>query len=270
MNNEWNKTTKHIVAVGMALFGLYLLYLSAPVLKIFIIAALVAFLLMPVVTFLHKRLKIPRVLASLLSYLVVIVAILLAPLILLPPIIDGFNVIAGINYQALTESLFHWTEETLITLSQAQTSVLGFTVDLSSVAKSALEALRSTSLTKVIALPSFENIFTSVGSTLTFILGIATNLAGSVISGALALILTLLYSIYFSLDANKLGPRLLTVAPEPYRPELAALMKRLSVTWRAYFRGQIILIRLTSTPPSEFRRQFSALGSFIIVVSPII
>jgi len=133
LSTEWNKTTKHIVAVGMVLFGLYLLYLSTLVLKIFVIAALVAFLLMPVVTFLQKRLKMPRVLAVLLSYLALIVAVLLIPLIMLPPVIDGFNIIAGINYQAL--------------------------------------------------------------------------------------VLTLLYSIYFSLDANKLGPQLLTVVPEAYRPE---------------------------------------------------
>lgn len=241
MSTEWNKTTKHIVAVSMALFGLYLLYLSGPVLTIFVIAALVAFLLMPVVTFLHKRLKIPRVLATLLSYLMLIVAALLVPLILLPLIIDGFNVIVDINYQALAENLFHWTEETLVTVSQAETSILGFSVDLSGIAKPALEALRNTSLTKVIVLPSFD-IITSVRSTLTLTLGVATSLAGSVVTGTLALILILLYSIYFSLDANKLGPRFLRVVPEAYRPEIATLLNRLSITWRAYFRGQIILM----------------------------
>ena len=247
MSTEWNKTTKHIVAVGMALFGLYLLYLSTSVLKIFGIAALVAFLLMPVVTFLHKRLKIPQVLATLLSYLVLIVVILLAPLVMLPPVIDGFNVIAGINYQVLTENLFGWTEETLVTLSQVQTSILGFTVDLSSIVKPALEALHNTSLTKVMVLPSYENIFTSVRPALSLTLGVATNLAGSVVTGALALILILVYSIYFSLDANKLGPRFLRVVPETYRPEIATLLNRLSVTWRAYFRGQIILMFTVGT-----------------------
>ena len=152
MSTEWNKTTKHIVAVGMVLFGLYLLYLSGPVLKIVVIAALVAFLLMPVVTFLHKRLKIPRVLASLLSYVVLIVVILLAPLVLLPPVIDGFNVIARINYQAVGGNLFHWTEETLVTISQVETSILGFTVDLSGMAKAALESLRNTSLPELMTL----------------------------------------------------------------------------------------------------------------------
>ncbi len=247
MSTEWSKTTKHIVAVGMVLFGLYLLYLSGPVLTIFVIAALVAFLLMPVVTFLHKRMKLPRVLATLLSYLVLIVVILLAPLILLPPIIDGFNVVAGINYQALAGSLFHRAEETLVTISQVQTSILGFTVNLSGVAKPALEAFRNTSLTEIMALPSFENIFTSVRSALTLTLGVATSLAGSVVTSALALILTLLYSIYFSLDADKLGPKFLRVVPEPYRPEIATLISRLSATWRAYFRGQITLMFTVGT-----------------------
>jgi len=247
LNTEWNKTTKHIVAVGMVLFGLYLLYLSAPVLKIFAIAALVAFLLMPVVTFLQQRLKMPRLLAVLLSYLALIVAVLLIPLIMLPPVIDGFNIIAGVNYQALTGNLFRWAEETLVTISQVQTSVLGFSVDLSSVVKPVLEALRNTSLTRVMVLPSFENIFTSVRPALTLTLGVATNLAGSVVMGVLALILLLLYSIYFSLDADKLGPRFLRVVPEAYRPEIATLLNRLSITWRAYFRGQIILMFTVGT-----------------------
>jgi predicted PurR-regulated permease PerM len=130
----------------------------------------------------------------------------------------------------------------LVTISRTKTSLLGFSVDLSGLAEPALEALRTTSMTEIIALPSPENIFTSVRSALTLTLDVATSLAGSVVSGALALILTLLYSIYFSLDANKLGPRLLTVVPAPYRPEMATLMNRLSITWRAYFRGQITLM----------------------------
>jgi len=243
LTTDWNRTTKHIVAVGMVLFGLYLLYLSAPVLKIVIIAALAAFLLMPVVTFLHHRLRMPRLLAILLSYLVLIVVILLSPLILLPPVIDGYNVIAGLDYQALAGNLLRWTEESLVSVSRVETSLLGF----SSVANPALEALRNTSLTKLMALPSFENVFTSVRSTLSFTLNAATSLAGSVVAGGLAIILTLLYSIYFSLDADKLGPRFLEVVPEPYRPEIATLINRLSATWRAYFRGQFVLMFTVGT-----------------------
>jgi hypothetical protein len=48
MGPEWNKTTKHTVALGMVVFGLYLLYLSRHVMNILMIAALVAFLLIPI------------------------------------------------------------------------------------------------------------------------------------------------------------------------------------------------------------------------------
>jgi predicted PurR-regulated permease PerM len=231
----------------MVLFGLYLLYLSRSVLTILVIAALVAFLLMPVVTFLHKRLKIPRVLGTLLSYVVLIVALLLAPLLLLPPVIDGFNVLTGINYQALAGDLFHWTEEKLVIVSQVETSILGFTVDLSGVAEPALDALRNTSLTELMALPSFENIFTSARSALTLTFDVTTSLAGTVVTGALAAILTLVYSIYLSLAADTLGPRFLGLVPAPYRPEIATLLNRLSTTWRAYFRGQISLMFIVAT-----------------------
>ena len=51
MNTEWSNTTKHIVGTGLIIFGVYILYLSRSVLALVIIAALIAFLLMPAVDF---------------------------------------------------------------------------------------------------------------------------------------------------------------------------------------------------------------------------
>jgi len=99
MNTEWSTPTKQIVGVGLAIFGLYILYISSSVITLVIIAALIAFLLMPIVDFFHHRLKLPRGVAILLAYLLSIIAILLAPLIFIPPIISGFNFLAGIDYQ---------------------------------------------------------------------------------------------------------------------------------------------------------------------------
>ena len=43
MSTAWNRTTKYLVGVGLVLFGLYVLYLSGPVLPMLVIAALVSF-----------------------------------------------------------------------------------------------------------------------------------------------------------------------------------------------------------------------------------
>lgn len=89
MNTEWNSTTKHIVGVGLFIFGVYLIYLSRSVLTLVIIAALIAFLLMPIVDLLHHRYKMPRIVAVLLTYIITSIVVALAPLILFPKLFEA-------------------------------------------------------------------------------------------------------------------------------------------------------------------------------------
>ena len=242
MSTEWSTTTKHIVGVGLALLGLYVLYISRSVLTLVVIAALAAFLLMPVVSFLNTRLKMPRILAVLLSYLGLIILLLLAPLLLVPPIIDGIRVITNLDYQQLVSTAFIWAEETLVTLAQVHTELFGYTIDLKPIVLPALDFLRSTNPVELITLPSFTTLFNSITSALTFTFSLTTSVAGTVFSGFFTFILTLLYAIYLSLSAHKFTATFLRIVPDPYRPEVAILLSRLRKIWRAYFRGQIILM----------------------------
>lgn len=128
-NTEWTTTTKHIVAVGLVLFGLYVLYLSRSVIALVVIAALIAFLLMPLVDFFQRRLKLPRGVAVLLTYVVGIILLLLAPLVFVPPIIDGFNFLAGIDPEVLAESILRWAENTLLSLKNLNLPIIGLSLD---------------------------------------------------------------------------------------------------------------------------------------------
>jgi predicted PurR-regulated permease PerM len=241
MSNEWSKPTKYIVGVALALFGLYILYISRDTLTLLIVAALIAFLLTPVINFLHLRLKLPRGIAVLLSYLLLIVLVLLSPLILLPPIIDSFQVIAAIDYQILVDQAFNWVTKTLLYLSTADAQIFGVPIDLSGVVDPALQALQTSSST-TLALPSFETIIGPLRSAATITYDVATSVAGSVVAGALGVVFTLFFAIYMSLDSYKFRPWFLSTMPEPYRPEIAQLLDRLRRMWRAYFGGQLILM----------------------------
>ncbi len=246
MSNEWSKPTKYIVGVGLVLFGLYILYISRDTLTLLIVAALIAFLLTPVINFLHLRLKLPRGVAVLLSYLLLIVLVLLTPLILLPPIIDSFQVIAAIDYQILVDRAFNWVTETLLYLSTADAQIFGVPIDLSGVVDPALQALQASSST-TLALPSFETIIGPLRSAATITYDVATSVAGSVVAGALGVVFTLFFAIYMSLDSYKFRPWFLSTMPEPYRPEIAQLLDRLRRMWRAYFGGQLILMLTIGT-----------------------
>lgn len=64
MNTEWSRPTRYIVAVALSLLGLYIFYLiSRSVLTLLILAALIAFIVRPVIHDLHQRFKMPRALA---------------------------------------------------------------------------------------------------------------------------------------------------------------------------------------------------------------
>ena len=242
MSTEWSRTTKYLVGIGLVLFGLYVLYLSRSVLSILIIAGLIAFLLMPLVDFFNGRCRLPRGLAVLLAYLILIVIVLLAPLIFLPPVIDGINFLLVIDYQSLIDGIQEWTEQALINLTNFDTVVLGYKFDLAPVVEPALDLVKDTGQSASISLPSLETIIQSLRSAANITYGFATNVAGVVFSSVLTLLLTLLSAVYMTLDAHKFTDRLVNIVPPPYRPEMAMLLHRLNKTWRAYLRGQLYLM----------------------------
>ncbi|GIK36428.1 MAG: AI-2E family transporter [Chloroflexota bacterium] len=241
MSTEWSKPTKYIVGVGLTLFGLYVLYLSQDTLTLLILAALIAFLLTPLINFMHLDLKLPRGLAVLLAYLFLVLFFLLTPLVLLPPIIDGFQVLAGIDYQILLDQALNWFKDTLLYLSTADVHIFGIPIDLSGIVNPALQNLQATGPT-ALKLPSLQSLIDPLSSAATITYGVATSVAGTVVTGAISIIFTLFFAIYMSIDSHKFRPWFLSLIPDPYRPELAQLLERLRRIWRAYFRGQLILM----------------------------
>jgi predicted PurR-regulated permease PerM len=242
MKTDWNSTTKIIVSIGLFLFGVFLLYLSLSVLPLIIVAALIAFLLMPLVNFFHQRLKLPKGIAVLVTYLLATIVLLLSPLIFIPPIVDGFQYLAGIDYQLLIDSAMLRVENLLLALKEMNPYVAGFNVNLDSIIDPALALLQQADTNITPTMPSIETIFRSLRSALTTTFGLATNIAGTLFSGALTFIVTLLSAIYLSLDAPRFKAQFLEIVPEAYRPEMATLIRRLGAMWRAYFRGQLILM----------------------------
>ena len=59
-NTKWAPATRYIVGVGLVLGGIALLYVIRAQLLLLITAALIAFLVQPIVEGLHRRLGLPR------------------------------------------------------------------------------------------------------------------------------------------------------------------------------------------------------------------
>lgn len=244
MTNEWKLATKYVVGVGLAILGVYILYLSRPIISLLVIAALIAFLVRPLINFLHQRLRIPRRFSVLITYLLASVVLLLAPLIIVPPIVDAVNYLISLDYQLLIDNLLNWLETNLIVLKESNLQLLTFRIDLQNTIDPILDALQNASPVFALEPPSIDVILSSLGSAFAVSYGVAVGVVGSVFSGIVAFVFMILASIYFSLDAQRFYESFLSITPESHRSEINRIVRRLRHIWDAFFRGQITLMVL--------------------------
>ncbi|MBN1995214.1 MAG: AI-2E family transporter [Anaerolineae bacterium] len=242
MSTEWKLTTKYIVGIGLALFGLYVLYLARSVIPLLIIGALIAFLVRPIISFLHYRLKVPWGVSVLLTYLLATIIILLAPLIFVPPIVDAVNFLLGLDYQILFDSSLRWLENTLLGLKAFPPHIMGYGINLDYIINPMLAAIQNTSPVITPQAPSLSVIMNSLGSVFTTSYGVAVGVIGSVLSGIISFVFMILSAVYFNLHAHRLYNWFLNITPPIYRPEMAMLLNRLRVVWERFFKGQVLLM----------------------------
>lgn len=247
MNTEWSIRAKYVVGVGLALFLIYLLYISRVVLPLVIIAALIAYLVMPLSRLFHYRLRIPWGISVLITYLLTAVALLLAPLVFLPPLISGFNFLLSLDYRLLFENALQWVQDWLLQLKTTGLQLLGFEIDLDTTIDPILAVIQGVEPSLAPELPSMANIVGSVSSAITFTLDVATGLVGTVFSFVFVFTIILLTSIYISLDADRFYTYFLDRVPTTYQPEVANLLKRLRKVWESFFRGQLTLMIFIGT-----------------------
>ena len=242
MSTEWETTTKYIVGVALVIFGIFVLYISRSILALLTISALIAFLIRPLIGFLSTRLRFPRTLAVIVTYLLAVAILMLAPLILIPSILSAVRYFAELDYQILINDLFQWTESSLLMLKDSGFQVLGLAIYLDSTIDPILAILQNTSTDINPSLPSLPVIVDSIGSAFSVSFGVAVGVVGSVTSGILAFIYLIFSGIYLSLSGDKVQNGLLSFFPTRFHDEIETLLERLKTTWDAFFRGQITLM----------------------------
>jgi predicted PurR-regulated permease PerM len=242
MYTQWKPATRYIVGVGLFIFGIYVFYLSRSVLTLFVIAALIAFLVRPIIGFLKRRLRFPLILAVFTTYLVVAVVIVLAPLVLIPPIINAVNFFLGLDYQALIENTVVWFENTLLGLKDTGIYLFGFNFVLDSVVDPILALMADTGPVVIPQMPPLSTVVPSIGQAFAVSYGVAVGVVGTVASSFVALMFIILSSIYLSLDGQKFYEHFLSFIPEDHRSDVQILSIRLRDTWDSFFRGQVTLM----------------------------
>ena len=247
MSNQWKSGTRYIVGISLVIFSLYLVYLGRSILSVLILAALIALLVSPLINLLHLKLKLPRRLAVFITYLIVALILLLAPLIFVPPIVDAVNYLLKLDYHALISNAQDWMITGLINLKSGGIWILGVPIDVDGVVNPILSVLINTGPIATPQLPSISTILSSIGQAFSVSYGIAVNVVGGVFSGVVSFMFLILASVYFSLDTQRLYVWFMQAIPQSSRPEFAILLQRLGLTWSAFFRGEIFLMTIIGT-----------------------
>ncbi len=241
MNNQWSTTTKYVMSVVLLFVVLVALYVIRPVWPLLILAALISFLLRPVIRFFHKRLRIKRGVAIVIAHVLVILVLLALPLLLLPSIIRAVNFVAGLDFQAFADTLFTGLRDTLTGLQAAQVQVLGVNLSEQFVTP-LIESLNTVPKINLPGPVSYPTVLGSVGTALASSLGLAVDLVGSAASSLIAFFLMIVASMYLSRDAHLLHEGFLRNIPAPYRPEMNELLNRLGAIWSNFLVGECLVM----------------------------
>ena len=245
---SWPYQVRLLFAILWLIVGIVLLWLSRPVWYLLALALLIAYLLQPLVGAL-VYIKIPRVLATAIFVVLLIILSVLLPVVVLPALIADIAPIS-LDFNKL------WSDTVLFIRRLPDTvpgiALFGFNVDFTILYDQIVEAVDSLGSEISIEMPTnLAEFVQQVVSSTTQVLGIATTLATSVIGSVLgaffSIILFLLVMFYLTLDMPKLLERVVAVAPKEYQPEWRELWRRTGRAWSAFFRGQILLSLVVGT-----------------------
>jgi predicted PurR-regulated permease PerM/phosphoglycolate phosphatase-like HAD superfamily hydrolase len=211
ISTEWSRTTKRLVIVGLIIIFLLALYFFRALLPPVILAFILAYLLKPIADFVERRLDVPRTLAVVLVYLLLLVTVVVIPVTVVPAAVDRISRL-NVNLQQLADQLIEFLSQPFVLFGYTL-SLEDFVGDIQGTLQDLLQPFASQTVT----------LFFNVVSSLLWVVSIT------------------IISFYLVKDADRLRGFLDRMAPPGYTEELARLREEINQVWKAFFRGQVVL-----------------------------
>lgn len=239
MEGIWSDYTRRVIGLLVLAAVLFVVWAARGVLTPLVIALVLAFLIEPLVDGLNRRLKVPRFLAAVVVLLVLLALFLLAIAVLGPVLVDQFSQVS-FNLEDAVNGLLEWLRSS--SDSFRDFSVLGYRMDLSTYVDSFQARLDPEGL--VGFLPSGQQLFGSLDNILSTTAGTLAGFASTLGHLLLTLFLTLIYSLYLVNDGPRLAKAVRGLIPQEHESELDELRSSIGRVWRAYFRGQLLMVTI--------------------------
>jgi predicted PurR-regulated permease PerM len=239
MNRTWSDYTRRLIGLLLLAVLLLILWVARSVISTLLIAGVIAFLIEPAVRGLHRRARMPRILAAVVVLILLLVLLVLGLAVLAPVLVQQFAQVS-FNVTDAVASVLGWLRDTSEWFRDF--SFMGLEADLDPYVDDFQERLDPDELDEL--LPPGEDIFGSAAGLL--VTGAGTLAAFTLGLGQLMLsvFLTAIFTLYLVNDSPGMARSIGRLIPESQRSELAELKGEVTRVWLAYFRGQLLLVTL--------------------------
>ena len=207
----WSPTTKLLVSTVLLVVAAYLLVQFSEVIPPLIVASVLAFVISPIVKRIEKRLRLKRVWATLIVYILLLGIASLVPILVVPVLVDQFGLLT-VNIQ----EIIHTVEEFLgreILIGDVSINLASFYDEVAGSLRNLIEPY--------------------LGQTL----GIAFDVIGSVVWAVFIIVI----SFYLVKDGAQFWRWFEGLVPPMYREDYLRLRSEIYIIWSSFFRGQLIL-----------------------------
>jgi predicted PurR-regulated permease PerM len=228
----WSNSAKLAVASGL---GVAILLLGYMVRSVFVTAALagfVAFLIAPLIRTVHVRLKVPRGVALLIAYVLVLAGTLVFSVLMARAIIESVGQLDPVG--AVVE-IARWARENAE--EYRGISVFGLDLDLSELVDSLQENLDTGELEESSGLQlTTDQVIAVIGGSLAALRSAVGVFAAIVMSG----LVTLIVAMYLNADSVKYRTAIFRLVPPGYEGDALLMSQKLTRVWKGYLYGQLV------------------------------
>ncbi len=240
-DSRWDRSTKRTVLVILLVALVFIIYIGRPVIPMILIAAILAYLLNPIVNA-AERVRIPRAITTLAIYLLVIGLLLLVPILFIPTLIDQLRALASFDVPGTARGVIGWANNTLQGLPETVT-IIGYQLPVAAVARELQAGSQQTQYVPSVndILSYIQQVLSATTNVVSTSATIGINVVGTVFSTFLTILVTFFVSLYMTMDAPRIQNYFHSLFPTSYRSELADLLRRIGLVWQSFLRGQLIL-----------------------------
>jgi predicted PurR-regulated permease PerM len=201
-----------MVGGSLLVLGIYVLFRFSVLVIPLIIAAVLAYVLSPLVSSVQSRSRLSRGVSTGIVYLLVLGVVALVPVLVVPALLEQLERL-NLDFQSIILSIETFLSRTLV--------IGGLNIDVSQVVVQAESSLRGI----------LEPLF---GQTLGFAVDVLTSLVW--------IIFIVIVSFYLVKDGARFTEWLESLFPPNLRQDVRRLRVEINAIWSAFFRGQLLLV----------------------------